>query len=410
MTLRILAFAYACEPGKGSEPGAGWAWSRALAGLGETWVVTRANNRTSIEAGLPDLPERDRLHFVYVDLPRWARSWKRGQRGLRLYYMLWQAAALRSGRRLHLQEPFDLVWHVTLANAWLGSLAPLVGDPFVYGPVGGGIGLHWRLLPALGLRGSAYELARAAARIGARTLNPLARLAWRRARCILVQNPETRDWLPARHRGKVLILPNVLLERSLNDGRPIARRAMPSSTALYAGRLLPLKGVALAIRAMDWLPSWRLLICGTGWDEARLRRLAERTHVSDRVEFLGWLPRPEVLRLMAEGADVFVFPSLHDEGPWAVAEALAAGLPVVCLRTGGPVVLGGTGVKPGWPSATARRLASAIRQAEPRREPVRFDLHSRRQALIAALAGVGLDLGSTPHDVEGVSQAGEASQ
>ena len=48
--MRILAFAYACEPGRGSEPGAGWSWARMLAGLGETWVVTRANNREAIEA------------------------------------------------------------------------------------------------------------------------------------------------------------------------------------------------------------------------------------------------------------------------------------------------------------------------------------------------------------------------
>ena len=67
--MRILAFAYACEPGRGSEPGAGWSWARMLAGLGETWVVTRANNREAIEAGLDGLPEADRLHFVYVDLP-----------------------------------------------------------------------------------------------------------------------------------------------------------------------------------------------------------------------------------------------------------------------------------------------------------------------------------------------------
>jgi hypothetical protein len=46
--MRILAFAYACEPGRGSEPGAGWSWARMLAGIGETWVVTRANNRPAV--------------------------------------------------------------------------------------------------------------------------------------------------------------------------------------------------------------------------------------------------------------------------------------------------------------------------------------------------------------------------
>src|SRR6185503_8049789 len=115
-TVRLLAFAYACEPIEGSEPGAGWMWARMLARHADTWVITRSNNREPIEAAIDETPERGTLHFVYVDLPTWARFWKRGSRGLRLYYLLWQMAALRSARRLHEADRFDLVWHLTLAN------------------------------------------------------------------------------------------------------------------------------------------------------------------------------------------------------------------------------------------------------------------------------------------------------
>src|SRR5438105_11885057 len=162
--MRILVYAYACEPGLGSEPGAGWAWARMLANIGETWVLTRSNNRGPIERELERVPERDRLHFEYVDLAAWSRGWKRGQRGIRLYYLLWQVAALRRARRLHRSLQFDLVWHVTLTTAWLGSTAPLVGPPFAYGPVAGGATVPWRLVPGLGLRGIAYEAVRSAAR------------------------------------------------------------------------------------------------------------------------------------------------------------------------------------------------------------------------------------------------------
>ena len=47
--IRILAFAYACEPARGSEPGAGWAWARMLARLGETWVITRRDYQDAID-------------------------------------------------------------------------------------------------------------------------------------------------------------------------------------------------------------------------------------------------------------------------------------------------------------------------------------------------------------------------
>ena len=47
--LRIIAFAYAYEPVQGSEPEAGWAWSRVLARLGETWVIPRREDQAASE-------------------------------------------------------------------------------------------------------------------------------------------------------------------------------------------------------------------------------------------------------------------------------------------------------------------------------------------------------------------------
>lgn len=83
---------------------------------------------------------------------------------------------------------------------------------------------------------------------------------------------------------------------------------------------------------------WEYLIVGAGPEEERLRRLAHRLGVAGRVRFTGWLPRPEVLRLLAS-SDVFLILSLHDSYSWATLEAMAAGLPVVCLDRGGPALL-----------------------------------------------------------------------
>jgi len=141
--MRILAFAYACEPERGSEPGAGWAWARMLARLGETWVITRRDYEASIEQALQWVPERANLKFAYVELPENVRSWQRGLRGLRVYYLLWQIAALKEARRLRRSVRFDVVWHLTWANAWYGTLAALAERPFVYGPVGGCVGTVW---------------------------------------------------------------------------------------------------------------------------------------------------------------------------------------------------------------------------------------------------------------------------
>ena len=73
---RVLLSAYACEPVKGSEPGVGWNWVRQLSQFAEVWVLTRANNRNSIEAAIAEHP-LPHVHFVYYDLPRWMSFWKR---------------------------------------------------------------------------------------------------------------------------------------------------------------------------------------------------------------------------------------------------------------------------------------------------------------------------------------------
>jgi glycosyltransferase involved in cell wall biosynthesis len=361
--LRIVAFAYACEPDKGSEPGAGWTWVQMLAELGEVWVVTRANNRGTIEEAWRTLRVRDRLHFVYVDLPSWVRFWKRGQRGVRAYYLLWQLAALVRARRMHRREPFQLAWHLTMANAWLGSAAALVGPPFIYGPVGGGVAMPWRLVRAVGARAAIYEVIRACARFAGRYVNPFARLAWRRARLILVQNPETAKWLPRRYRRKSVVFPHAIV--TTPAATPPRRRS--GHTALFAGRLLGWKGVAVALRAVAQSPDWRFIICGSGPDEGRLRRIALRLELNGRVEFRGWRPRAELLKMMSDEADALLFPSLHDDSPLAVTDALATGLPVICLDRGGPTVLAdraGTAVPAtGGLTALSNRVADALQRS-----------------------------------------------
>jgi glycosyltransferase involved in cell wall biosynthesis len=386
--MRTLVFAYACEPDRGSEPGAGWWWARIIAGFGETTVITRANNREAIEKALPSIPERDELRFLYVDLPRWARSWKRGQHGIHLYYLLWQLAALRVARRAHRAREFDVAWHLTMANAWMGSAGFLVDAPFVLGPVGGGVRTPRRMIPTLGARGALKEVVYAFAQRIGRDLSPFVRPALRRARLVLVQNPETFEWLPARYRSKTVVFPNAVVTAPAQTH--VRRERSP--VALFAGQLVPGKAVSLAVRALTHLPDWTLIICGTGRDESRLRRLARKVGVDDRVIFKGWVTRDELARVMAEDADVFLFPSLHEGSPWVVHEARATGLPVVCLEGCGSTTLATVTVPVASVDATARALAAGVLEAwsEPAPEPRAYDLASRRERLAAVLAEAGL--------------------
>jgi glycosyltransferase involved in cell wall biosynthesis len=365
-----------------------------LARIGETWVITRRDYQRSIEEALPSTPERETLRFVYVDLPARWRSWQRDLRGLRFYYLLWQIAAVREATRLRRSMRFDVVWHLTWANAWYGSLASLAGRPFVYGPVGGCVEPPWHLLPHLGWSGTAYEVIRAIARGAARYVNPLARLSWRTADLILAQNAETGNWFPRRHRSKVRLFPNAVIREE--QIRPAAERPESARpTAVYAGRLEPFKGVFLCLHALVFLEGWELIVCGSGNDERRMRSLARRLGVEDRVNWVGWLPQEE-LRQRIGGADVLLFPSLHDEAPAVVAEALAVGLPIVCLDRGGAPLIAGSGAVcvavDGSVRAVARRLAVAARTALEQRRVAHVNGDAARPLVLEQRAETLRDL------------------
>lgn len=356
--LRFLVFAFACRPELSSEPGVGFNWSRALARIGETWVITLAAHREAIESKLWSIPEKDRLNFIYVGTASPVT------RPNRLYgrYLRWQIAAVREALRLRRKIRADVVWHLTMTTGWFGSLAPLVpADRFISGPLGGGVPNSWRLIRVLGTRGAAFEVARSVTLNLGWLLNPLVRLMCMKSQTILVANPETRDRISRRHRSKAMIVPQAVLEHEVM-GTAVTQdssRARRGRTALFAARLIPWKGAALAIRAIAHLDDWRLMICGDGPDRARLQRLTRQLGIQGRVQFAGVLPRSELLQLMHE-ADVFLLPSLHDDCPWAIAEAVAMGTRTIALDRGGSPFLGAHCVPVGNLEQTVRSLVQAV--------------------------------------------------
>lgn len=391
--LRILALAYSCRPGGGSEAGAGWIWARLLAQIGDVWLVTPGGTEDEAltRQVLATIPEGRHITVIPVTIGARVDRLTRlvrfpGQAHLR--YLVWQVAVSQSVRT-QVDVPFDIVWHLTWSTGWLGSVGWRFGPNFVYGPIAGGVATPWRLATTLGAQGFAVEVARAVARWGGRLLNPLARASLSRARLILLQNDDTMSWIPERVRAKAVVFPHIVLD-PLPPRRPPAAPHVPK-TALFAGRVELWKGPHLAIRTIAGLPAWRLIICGEGSAEAGLRRLAARLGCSARVEFRGSVSRDALLEVMRDETDVFLFPSLRDEGGWVVSEAVAIGLPVVCLDRGGPPTLGGIPVPAGSLSTTVSSLQAAVNSANVTdRRFEALDFQSRLRALRSTLQDAGI--------------------
>jgi glycosyltransferase involved in cell wall biosynthesis len=214
--------------------------------------------------------------------------------------------------------------HGVLANIkrrpWLGALVPMMIGSFVHAARDAARGadlVHAHWLPAgwvaartgkpfvVTLHGTDVELARRVPR--------LAQLVFARAAAVVaVSNAiaETAGRLGARD---VQVIPN-----GIDMPSALGAEAEPPY-ALYAGRLSKEKGVLELLDATRGLP---LVVVGDG----PLRRRLPQAR--------GFLPRDELLRLLAEAALV-VCPSRREGFGMTCLEAMAYGKPVVATAVGG---------------------------------------------------------------------------
>lgn len=103
--------------------------------------------------------------------------------------------------------------------------------------------------------------------------------------------------------------------------------------ALSLGRLVKTKGLDYLVEAMRDTPH-RLIICGKGPEERRLRGLISKYGLQDRVEMRGYVSEEEKGRLMGD-CRFFVMPSLHESLGYAAEELMAHGRPIICSDADG---------------------------------------------------------------------------
>ncbi|MCR9185098.1 MAG: glycosyltransferase [Halieaceae bacterium] len=113
---------------------------------------------------------------------------------------------------------------------------------------------------------------------------------------------------------------------------------------LYFGRLIEEKGVDVLVKAAQRAPDVPVVIVGDGPDRAALEQVAQTL---DNVRVVGpaW---GETLKEWLRGARAVVVPSLwHENFPYVILQAFAAGKPVIGAERGGIPELVGDGAH-GW--------------------------------------------------------------
>ena len=187
------------------------------------------------------------------------------------------------------------------------------------------------------------------------------------------------------------------------DGRAAAE-------ILSVGRLDPIKGFETLVEAVARLRTRGIevhaRIIGAGPLEARLRTLAGRRGIADRIGFDGAQPQ-EVVRAAMDKASVFVLPSQvandgnRDGIPVALMEAMASGCPVISTRVSGiPELIGdameGLLVEPQDSTALADAMQRLLRDQALRahvtanaraRIEAEFDAHNEAGRMHDFMAG-----------------------
>jgi len=329
--MKLLIVGHACGPGLGSEPASTWNWGWHLSRENEVWVIAHPEYKNRVDSFLAEHPN-DRIHFVWVTPKSKLDSWTPGvnqERGIRLHYWLWMREAYKQAVSLHEQVQFELVHHVSWSTIAVPPPFWKLPIPAVWGPIGGGQSFPLAFIS---------QLRQNRAKEAFRTLN-LTRLSFSTklrktlasTNLVLATNLETKRLLERAGANQVRLFLDCGVDGRLTapTRKPIGERI----TLLWAGRLEPQKGLAIALRALAKCRYSEicLQVAGTGSEQVKLERLAKSLELTDRVEFLGQVPSENMAALF-QSSDALVFTSLRDSFGSAVLEAMSNGLPIVALN------------------------------------------------------------------------------
>jgi glycosyltransferase involved in cell wall biosynthesis len=168
----------------------------------------------------------------------------------------------------------------------------------------------------------------------------------KRAKGFLVNGPLSRQYLV----GALAVPDDRILESGLctepaPDWVRTPKTLVPGEPVrfLFVGRMIERKGVAHLLRAAQLLElregreaRFELALVGDGPERARYEQLAWDLGLRHRVRFAQYVRPDQVWEYYAR-AHVFVLPTLQDNWPLVVPEAMSAGLPVLVSKYAGSV-------------------------------------------------------------------------
>ena len=245
--LKIFVSAYACEPDLGSEIGVGWHWVLEMSQYFDLWVLTRESNRHTIEPWIAEHPKYNPIHFLYYDWPKWARFWKKGLRGVRTYYNIWQYCTNGIVKRAMQENNIYIFHHLTYGNVLWKVSSYGQRQFFVWGPVGGLESISEEYSRHYNKKSQMIEKIRRIA-TSLTSYNRGFRQRCKQANLILCKTEITRNRIPQKYADKAILFTDVAADIS-NTARLSGTRN-DTIEFITVGHLDAWRGFDLIIEAM----------------------------------------------------------------------------------------------------------------------------------------------------------------
>lgn len=333
--LKILINAYACSPYKGSEPGVGWGFVNTIAKLHDVWVIVEQGEfQRDISGYIAKNGElKNDIRFRFIQRKRLLWAEKIWPPAYYWTYRQWQKDAFILAEELHRDISFDLVHQLNMVGYREPGYLWKLGIPFVWGPIGGMGYFPWRFLPVVGGTGACYYLGYNLMNFFHSHFLTRPRKAARAAANGLLTATKENQAGALAHWG---CRSTIVSEAGLPDVVPetIPRRQDNTPLKLvWTGLHTYRKALNLALSALSLVSqdvSWELHILGKGERTDVWKNQAESLRIDGRCFFYGWLDRQKALDIMGN-SHVMLITSLRDLTSTVTIEALALGLPIICL-------------------------------------------------------------------------------
>ena len=344
--MKVLLSAHACNPESTSECIVGWRCLLAVASKHDVWLMTSERNRDALTRAREMGYLKDNVHINFV-----GRAFTRSKRPMIAklkewpYFYKYLNGARTVAERLHQLIGFDLVHHATFAT-WRAPLPfHSLGIPFVIGPIGGGETFNMQYAKYLSWQARIFELCRNYSTAIA-NINPSVGSTFRNASIVLSANTETSNIIQRYIHDKNRIL-NLLVtsfsEDAIKQYPSIYSKEWNGPLRLVGGGTCEgRKGILIALEALKHVKSqgvkYHYTFAGSGPEARYLIKKRNAMGLTSQVDILPSMSRADYLKHLAS-AHIYLLPSLRDNSPVALMEAMLSGCVPVVAKCNGPAVI-----------------------------------------------------------------------